>query len=90
MINTSRLEAFSDGILAIIITIMVLEMHKPSVDDLSSLVAIAPSFLAYVLSVILAFVEPIASYVIFILVAALWIVPDKRVERLLESLDEKE
>jgi uncharacterized membrane protein len=45
-----RLAAFSDGVIAIIITIMVLELKIPSGADWSALRAVAPSFLAYVLS----------------------------------------
>jgi hypothetical protein len=45
-----RLEAFSDGVLAIIITIMVLELKVPHGEDLESLRPLAPVFLAYVLS----------------------------------------
>lgn len=45
-----RLAAFSDGVIAIIITIMVLELKIPGGADWSALRAVAPSFLAYVLS----------------------------------------
>jgi uncharacterized membrane protein len=45
-----RLEAFSDGVFAIIITIMVLELKIPHGDDLSALVPLLPVFLSYVLS----------------------------------------
>ena len=45
-----RIEAFSDGVIAIIITIMVLEMKVPHATELSALVPIAPVFLSYVLS----------------------------------------
>lgn len=48
----SRLEAFSDGVLAIIITIMVLELKVPHGDDLSALRPLIPVFLSYVLSFI--------------------------------------
>lgn len=48
--NTARLEAFTDGVVAIIITIMVLEMHVPQGSDLASLKADVPVLLAYVLS----------------------------------------
>ena len=48
--NKSRLEAFSDGVIAIIITIMVLELKAPHGADLGALVALAPAFLSYVLS----------------------------------------
>ena len=45
-----RLEAFSDGVIAIIITIMVLEMKVPHGEDLDSLFPLLPVFLSYVLS----------------------------------------
>jgi uncharacterized membrane protein len=45
-----RLEAFSDGVIAIIITIMVLEMHVPRGADLHALGPLLPVFLSYVLS----------------------------------------
>jgi uncharacterized membrane protein len=45
-----RLTAFSDGVIAIIITIMVLELHVPHGADFNALMAVAPSFVAYVLS----------------------------------------
>ena len=45
-----RLEAFSDGVLAVIITIMVLEMRVPSGADLAALAPVMPVFLVYVLS----------------------------------------
>ena len=45
-----RLEAFSDGVLAIIITIMVLEMKAPHGSDLNALRPLLPAFLSYILS----------------------------------------
>jgi uncharacterized membrane protein len=45
-----RLEAFSDGVIAILITIMVLELKIPHGSDLSALAPIVPVFLTYVLS----------------------------------------
>ncbi len=48
--RTSRLEAFSDGVLAILITIMVLEMKAPEEVDLAALMPVLPVFLCYVLS----------------------------------------
>jgi len=45
-----RLEAFSDGVIAIIITIMVLELKVPHGTDWSSLTPLFPVFLSYVLS----------------------------------------
>lgn len=47
-----RLEAFSDGVLAIIITIMVLEMKVPHGDSLASLKPLVPVFISYILSFI--------------------------------------
>ena len=48
----SRLEAFFDGVVAIIITIMVLEMKVPHGDSLDALVPLLPVVLSYVLSFI--------------------------------------
>ena len=48
--NTGRLEAFTDGVIAIIITIMVLEMKPPQGASLAALSASTPMFLAYALS----------------------------------------
>jgi len=48
--DTKRLEAFSDGVLAIIITIMVLELKVPHGSDLDALRPLLPVFLTYVLS----------------------------------------
>ena len=48
--NKNRLEAFSDGVLAIIITIMVLEMKVPHGETMAALLPLAPVFLSYVLS----------------------------------------
>ncbi|GAA0054998.1 UNVERIFIED_CONTAM: DUF1211 domain-containing protein [Streptococcus canis] len=48
--SSSRLEAFSDGVLAIIITIMVLSLKAPEADSLKALLTVVPSLLAYVLS----------------------------------------
>lgn len=50
--GSNRLEAFSDGVLAIIITIMVLELKVPHVASVESLLGLAPVFLSYVLSFI--------------------------------------
>jgi uncharacterized membrane protein len=51
--RTSRLEAFSDGVLAIIITIMVLELREPARTDLASLWhTTGPGLLSYLLSFI--------------------------------------
>lgn len=55
-----RFEAFSDAVLAIVLTILVLEIHLPSDDhSLQALIEIAPEFLAYVFS--------------FILIATMWV-----------------
>jgi uncharacterized membrane protein len=47
----NRLEAFSDGVIAVAITIMVLELKPPAgADSLAELAQLAPTFLSYVLS----------------------------------------
>src|SRR5215510_5927580 len=50
MMSKNRLEAFSDGVIAIIITIMVLELKVPHGDTWATLRPILPVFLSYVLS----------------------------------------
>jgi len=58
-VGTGRLEAFSDGVIAVIITIMVLELHAPHEPTFAALTAEVPSFLVYALS--------------FLVVAIMWI-----------------
>ena len=48
--SKGRLEAFSDGVIAIIITIMVLELRPPRGTAIEDLVPLGPTFLSYVLS----------------------------------------
>ncbi len=50
--HKGRLEAFSDGVLAIILTIMVLELKVPHEGDLAALLPLVPKFISYVLSFI--------------------------------------
>ncbi len=57
--GTNRLEAFSDGVIAVIITIMVLELKVPADATFASLTATLPSFLVYALS--------------FVVVAIMWV-----------------
>jgi uncharacterized membrane protein len=47
--NKGRMEAFSDGVLAIIITIMVLEIKVPHGNDFKDLIPLIPIFLSYIL-----------------------------------------
>jgi uncharacterized membrane protein len=57
--GTNRIEAFSDGVIAVIITIMVLELRVPHDTTLGSLRGLAPQFLSYFLS--------------FLVVAIMWV-----------------
>ena len=50
--NKNRLEAFSDGVLAIIITIMVLEFKVPVTANFAAILPLLPKFLSYILSFI--------------------------------------
>jgi uncharacterized membrane protein len=50
--NKTRLEAFSDAVIAILMTIMVLELKTPHGADLDALRPLVPTFLAYILSFI--------------------------------------
>jgi uncharacterized membrane protein len=49
----TRFEAFSDGVIAVIITIMVLEMKVPHGDDFAALLPVLPVFTCYVLSYVM-------------------------------------
>jgi TMEM175 potassium channel family protein len=51
--SRGRLEAFSDGVIAIIITIMVLELRPPDGSELNDLTALWPTFASYLLSFVL-------------------------------------
>src|SRR5437868_14357112 len=57
--TTSRLEAFSDGVIAIIVTIMVLELRAPAKPTFAALGKVAPVFISYGLS--------------FLIVAIMWV-----------------
>jgi uncharacterized membrane protein len=57
--TTSRMEAFSDGVIAVIVTIMVLEMHAPAQPTLAALWKVGPVFITYGLS--------------FLLIAIMWV-----------------
>jgi uncharacterized membrane protein len=59
--NTSRLNSFTDGVIAIIITSM-----------------------AHMLATVVAFLWPYVAIAIYVAVAAMWLVPDKRFERLID------
>src|SRR5262249_60200046 len=48
--NKARLEAFSDGVIAILITIMVLDLRSPPSADLSALGTVLPDLATYLLS----------------------------------------
>jgi uncharacterized membrane protein len=52
--TTGRLEAFSDGVIAIIITIMVLDLRAPAQPTFAALAKVAPVFLSYALSFLVA------------------------------------
>jgi uncharacterized membrane protein len=51
-LERDRLTAFSDGVIAVIITIMVLDLHAPQTTDVYALLGMAPTFLSYMLSFI--------------------------------------
>ena len=63
--DKNRLEAFSDGVLAIIITIMVLELKQPAGDNWGDLLALGPIILSYVLSFIFVAIYWVNHHLIF-------------------------
>jgi len=52
--SKGRLEAFSDGVIAVIITLMVLDLKAPEADDFEALAKVLPAFLAYLISFVYA------------------------------------
>ena len=52
--SKGRLEAFSDGVIAVIVTLMVLDLKAPEADDFAALAKVLPSFLAYLISFVFA------------------------------------
>lgn len=61
----NRLEAFSDGVLAIIITIMILELSQPAGDKLKDLLALGPTLIAYILSFLFIAIYWVNHHMIF-------------------------
>jgi len=67
-------------VIAIIITIMVLEMKPPHEATVEALYPLAPVLLSYILSYI---VNPAIGWMLYIVVAIMWLVPDRRIENIL-------
>ena len=67
--TTSRMEAFSDGVIAIIVTIMVLELRAPAQPTLPALWKVAPIFLSYGLSFLVVAIMWINHHHVFELIA---------------------
>ena len=71
--STGRIEAFSDGVFAIVTTLLVLEIHVPRLDTASaaaltqSLIALGPKFLSYVLSFGIVCIWWVAHHHLFVL-----------------------
>ena len=63
--SKNRLEAFSDGVLAIIITIMVLELGQPLGDGIKDLLALGPTLLGYFLSFLFIAIYWVNHHIIF-------------------------
>ena len=61
----NRLEAFSDGVLAIVITIMILELRQPASDGLKDLWALGPTLLAYAISFLFIAIYWVNHHMIF-------------------------
>ena len=80
--SAGRLEAFSGGVMAILITIMVLGLHQPHGVSFADLRATFPSLLT---SIPLAFAQRWVSVGIFLGVAITWFIPDRRLETYLDA-----
>ena len=96
-VTRGRLEAFSDGVIAILITILIMAAFSygflvralmAAPGQTSTLAeALAGDFkgrispMLYLVAIPIAFVAPLVSFGIYVFVAAMWIVPDPRIER---------
>lgn len=65
--SKGRLEAFSDGVIAVIVTLMVLDVKAPEVDGFEALAKVLPSFLAYLISFVFAAIYWINHHSLFAL-----------------------
>jgi len=61
----NRLEAFSEGVIAVVITIMVLELHPPHEQNLSALKQLWPTFLSYALSFLIVAIDWVNHHHLF-------------------------
>lgn len=73
MMGKGRLEAFSDGVFAIVITTTVLELKVPHGAEFSPLAPLVPVLMSHVLSFVMVGIH--------VLVALIWFAPDRRIER---------
>jgi uncharacterized membrane protein len=90
--SKGRAEAFSDGVLAIVITIMVLELKAPHKAEWHELRPLIPEALSYLLSFFylgiffpIAFAVPLVSCALYVVVALIWLIPDRRIETVLRE-----
>jgi hypothetical protein len=75
-VPTSRLEAFSDGVIAILITVMVLDLKTPEDATLGALLA----------AIVFACLRPAIADALYVAVAVGWLVPDRRIEKPLREV----
>lgn len=96
--NKSRMEAFSDGLFAVVITIMVLELNAPMDEGVRAnlnflfWLSLIPFFTAWVdenhaAAVPIAFIQPYVSLAIYVIVALVWFMPERALERALAKKD---
>lgn len=76
-----HVEACSDGVVAIVITIMVLELEEPHASALGSDANGKLSFVLCAPAIPTAFVKPLVACAVYVVVALIWPIPDRRFER---------
>jgi uncharacterized membrane protein len=83
--SKGRLEAFSDGVLAIIITIMVKQLIARHGKDSTLAKAIGRdlkgkiSMLLYVIGIVSVWISPWIGIAMYVIVALIWLIPDRRI-----------
>jgi uncharacterized membrane protein len=82
-VGKGHVEACNDGVIAVVITIMVLELEAPHDSALGSDAKGKLSLVLYAAAIPTVFVKPLVACAVYVMVAPMWLIPDRRFERAL-------